>query len=431
MCEYNHRDMKTPATTVRNTMILLASIACAASIVFSACGLSPSLDNPSETPAVLSDTVFSAYAFIDSNANGVLDASDLPLPGAQFTAAGFGDVTDTKGFAMILIPGDWDKPVTARMAPPKGSNYTIIGPDEQILQNGKTNQIKFLFTSATQSDTPADSPQPGSTLQVDLVYCTTADGVDLTMDLYQPKIGTGPFPVIVYVHGGGWTSGDKSDGVGLIFKQEMTRRGYIFVSINYRLAPKYTFPAQIEDVKCAIRHLRANSQKYNLDPDRVGGLGGSAGGHLVALLGASTNQEGWDVGQDIDQSSRIQAVVDLYGPADLVKMFSESNRPDMLQVFKAAPNAEPDLVSYSPVNYITPDDPPFLILHGDQDQVVPLVQSQILYERLKENGIASELIVVKNAGHSFEPVSGKIKPSIRELLAHVGDFFDRYLKYPA
>ncbi len=297
------------------------------------------------------------------------------------------------------------------------------------------------LTSALQSSTvtPVSSPSPlqsssvtlppgPSPLQIDLTYCTTSDGVKLTMDLYQPKSMTGPAPVVLYVHGGGWTGGDKSDGVGLLFKGELVRRGYVMAAINYRLAPKYAFPAQILDVKCAVRHLRANAAKYNLDPKRIGAIGGSAGGHLVALLGTSDQSAGWDTGEYSDQSSRVQAVVDMFGPSDLKVMLAGSSRRYGLIIFNASGPDDPLLQTYSPITYITPDDPPFLILHGDRDEMVPLEQSQILYDKLKAAGVPVEMTVVKNAGHGFRPVDGDIQPSMPELVQMVVNFFDKYLK---
>ena len=239
---------------------------------------------------------------------------------------------------------------------------------------------------------------------------------------------TSPVPVVLYVHGGGWTGGDKSDGAGLLFKEGLVQRGFAMAAINYRLGPKYIFPAQIEDVKCAVRFLRANASKYNFDPEQIGAIGGSAGGHLVALLGASDEDAGWDVGEYSDRSSRVQAVVDMYGPADLKVMSAGSSRRYMLQLFGAANIDDPALLKYSPVSYLTKDDPPFLILHGELDEMVPLEQSQILYDKLKAAGIPAELVVVKNAGHGFRPVDGDLQPSMRELVRMVVDFFIKNLK---
>lgn len=252
--------------------------------------------------------------------------------------------------------------------------------------------------------------------------------MQLTMDLYRPEKAATPHPAVVYIHGGGWTSGDKSDGTGLLFREELTRRGYIFASINYRLAPKYSFPAPIEDAKCAVRYLRANAAQFNLDPERIGVLGGSAGGQLAALLGAADEEKGWDVGEFPDQSSQVQAVVDMFGPSDLPLMFAKSERPIFLEIFGATNGSDPILKKFSPVTYIDPGDPPFLLLHGEKDDAVPLEQSQVLYQALIHAGVPVELIVVKNAGHSFVQMGKEINPGVDEISHKVADFFDLHLK---
>ncbi len=227
-----------------------------------ACNLSSPLKNSSSTPAVLADTFFSGHAYLDVNKNGELDADDPPLEGARFSCAGFGSQTGADGVAVVVIPGGWDKPVEARMEPPEGSAYTLIAPTAVTLQSPGKTRADFLF--AIPTNLPAGQTASVATpaaLQVDLTYCTTTDGVKLTMDLYQPKKIGAPAPVVLYVHGGGWTGGDKSDGAGLLFKEALVLRGFAMAAINYRLGPKYVFPAQIEDVKCAVRHLRANASK--------------------------------------------------------------------------------------------------------------------------------------------------------------------------
>jgi acetyl esterase/lipase len=399
---------------------------------------------PSETPLVYADTFFSGRAFVDSNNNGEVDSSDAPLKDARFTAAGFGGLTDASGYAMIVIPGGWEQPVSAQMAAPEGSGFTLIGPTEAVLQSGVQNSADFLFaaslstTEATETvqilsgaDTPTpqvvDVSAPGAVL-VNLVYCTADDGVELTMDVYQPRKAKRPAPAVLYVHGGGWISGDKSDGAGHLFINELLKRGYFVAAINYRLAPKYKFPAQIEDVKCAVRHLRANAGQYNLDPQRIGAMGGSAGGHLVSLLGLSDAKAGWDIGQYTGQSSRVQAVVDMFGPSDLVKMSTERGRRLVAQVFGAFGPDDSILKTNSPISYISSDDPPFLILQGEEDEVVSPDQSQLLYEKLSATGLPAQLVMVKNAGHGFLPVGGDVDPTLIELGKIVGDFFDQYLK---
>ena len=256
-----------------------------------------------------------------------------------------------------------------------------------------------------------------------------ADGVALKLDLYYPKSVASAVPIAVYVHGGGWTAGDKSGGAGLRDLQELVGRGYLVAAINYRLAPRYKFPAQIEDVKCAIRYLRANAVRYGADPERIGAWGGSAGGHLVALLGVTDSGAGFDgSGGYLDQSSRVQAVVDMFGPTDLTRLFSGANPRLLETVFGTTDRNAEILKKASPVNHVSIDDPPFLILHGELDKLVPPSQSQIFHEKLKGTGVPTTLVIVKNAGHGFSQAGSPISPSREEITKMVADFFDQHLK---
>ncbi len=262
----------------------------------------------------------------------------------------------------------------------------------------------------------------------DVTYCTN-DGVDLKMDVYFPWKPAGPSPVIMFVHGGGWVAGTKTGTPGMSYFLDLARRGYTTFSIDYRLAPTYTFPAQIIDVKCAVRSIRANAKVYNIDPNRIGAWGASAGGHLVALLGTSDQSAGWDVGQYLDQSSRVKVVVDMYGIHDLTTEYVVGNVRGLdRMVFGAASPTDPILVKASPVTYITPDDPPFLILHGDMDPVVPYTQSQILQDRLVAGGVSSSLIIVHNGGHGYNAIGGPIDPPYATIAKTILGFFDQYLR---
>ncbi|MEW6404428.1 MAG: alpha/beta hydrolase [Chloroflexota bacterium] len=285
-------------------------------------------------------------------------------------------------------------------------------------------------TPPTPTDEPASTPLPTPTFdparlgtsQLDVTYCTV-DGVDLKMDVYFPSAMNGPAPAVVYVHGGGWRSGDKRSGVGTAEFSGLNTTGFVVFALNYRLAPDYRFPAMIEDVKCAVRSIRAHAAEYNIDPDRIGAFGGSAGGHLVAMLGTTDASAGFDVGQYLEYSSRVHAVVDMFGPTDLTLQFSDEQTQRASHVF-----TEDQLVMASPVTYITPDDPPFLILQGDKDRVVPPEQSQVLYDRLVGGGVEAQLVMVENAGHGFNPVDGEISPKRAELALMILSFFSQHLQ---
>ncbi|GAB4335571.1 MAG: hypothetical protein Kow0010_23080 [Dehalococcoidia bacterium] len=265
------------------------------------------------------------------------------------------------------------------------------------------------------------------TVQRDLTYCTV-DGVELKMDVYSPEQRDGSAPAVVYIHGGGWTSGSKDRGSGTDVIPELVERGFVVVAIDYRLAPQYTWPAQIEDVECAIRHLRTEADSYGIDPERIGAYGGSAGGHLAAMLGVAGGDDAFpDIGGFEGVSSRVQAVVDMFGPADLTVDFAGSNDRILATVFGADSRAAEVVTEASPVSWVSPDDPPFLILHGAEDALVPLSQSEFLLEALQAAGVESSLIVVENAGHGFAPQGGPIAPSRDEIIDAIADFFEAHL----
>jgi acetyl esterase/lipase len=242
------------------------------------------------------------------------------------------------------------------------------------------------------------------------------------LDLYLPEKVTRPLPVIVWVHGGGWYEGDKDwrRAVPLVPK------GYAVANINYRLSQDAIFPAQIEDCKAAIRWLRSNAAKYNLDPDHIGAWGPSAGGHLVALLGTTGNvKELEGTGGNLDQSSRVQCVVDWFGPTDLATMGGQYDEPDSsvarLTGGPVQKNKE-KAARASPVTYVTKDAAPFLIMHGDKDDVVPLGQSVKLADALRRAGVEVKFQVYKGAGHG-----GRVFTS-PESWRIIEDFFAKYLR---
>jgi len=250
------------------------------------------------------------------------------------------------------------------------------------------------------------------------------EGVELKMDLYYPASADGPLPVTVYVHVGGWTKGDKRDGAGALEIPALQEAGFLVAAVNYRLAPQYRFPAMIEDVKCAIRSLRAHAGEYNLDPNRIGVWGGSAGGHLVSLLGTTDASAGFDVGEYLEYSSRVQAVVSMFGPTDLTVAFEGNPTTKANDVIFG--DYDPALAS--PITYVTADDPPFLFPHGEKDSLVPIEQSQRLLAALQAVGVPAELVPVVNANHSFKPDGGQISPSRSEITQEVVRLFDEVLK---
>lgn len=256
---------------------------------------------------------------------------------------------------------------------------------------------------AQQPRQPGPKVPDGTTVEKDVAYGTHERH---KLDVYTPK-GDGPFPLVVWVHGGAWQGGSKEGGPAL----KLLEHGYAVASTNYRLSQHAVFPAQIEDCKAAIRHLRANAKKYRIDPDRVGVWGASAGGHLVALLGTSGDvKELEGDGKHAKQSSRVQCVVDWFGPTDLTKMKEQTtvkgpidhdaaDAPEAKLIGGAVQQNKDKARAANPIEYVTKDDPPFLIVHGDQDPLVPVGQSEILADALKKAKVECELVVLKGAKH--------------------------------
>jgi acetyl esterase/lipase len=297
-------------------------------------------------------------------------------------------------------------------------------------------QTPTLAPTPTRTAPAIPSPIPTPTfafgkfgaVELDVIYCTP-NNVPQQMDIYYPASG-GPWPVLLYVHGGGWSKGDKAEGVGW---RSMTERGFLVVSVNYRLASDtIKFPAMIEDVKCTVRYLRAHAHEYNLDSNHIGAVGVSAGGHLVDLLGLTDESAGWDTGEYADQSSRVQAVVTMAGISDLTftrGTYASADSAAMMvyYAFDEMPgSASPKLVAASPIAYITPDDPPFLIIHGEQDQVVPVEQSQVLDERLRQGSVSSQFVVVRNGTHGI--YAENISPTVEEISNLITTFLEEHLK---
>jgi acetyl esterase/lipase len=279
-----------------------------------------------------------------------------------------------------------------------------------------------------QAKRPGGAKLPeGVSIQRDLEYGTHERH---KLDVYTPK-GDGPFPVVVWVHGGAWSAGSKEGGGPAI---QLLEHGYAVAAIHYRFSQQAKFPAQIEDCKSAIRHLRANAKKYKLDAEHLGVWGSSAGGHLVALLGTSAEvKELEGDGKNEKQSSRVQCVVDWFGPTDLLKMKEQTtvkgpidhnakDSPESKLIGGAVQENKEKAKKANPIEYVSADDPPFLIVHGDQDPLVPLAQSEILAEALQKAKVSVELVVLKGAKHGGPEFNSKAQ--FEKTLA----FLDQHLK---
>lgn len=246
----------------------------------------------------------------------------------------------------------------------------------------------------------------------------------------EPSTLHGPAPTAVYVHGGSWVSGNYDTGGFLIKKigPELANQGFVVVSVDYRLGPKARWPAQIVDVKCAIRYLRANATRLNIDTNEIGAWGQSAGGHLVALLGTAGPSAGWDVGAYANESSKVEAVVDMAGPSDFLTMGNQGDSVGVAETFVKLlgpfhrKKLGADLRAASPINYVAAGDPPFLVMHSTDDEIVFPQQSNELTWDLAANGVPHQLMMVVGGGHEFDnpgeaPTEAGITQAVVEFFA--------------
>ncbi len=300
------------------------------------------------------------------------------------------------------------------------------------------NHVRFLeslvvllvATSLATAQAPRQKLPDGTKVHANLEY--VPDGHERQrLNLYVPANADAPLPAIVWIHGGAWMGGSKDGGSPAL---SFVGKGYALACINYRLSQHAVFPAQLDDCKAAIRWLRANANTYNLNPERIGVWGASAGGHLVALLGASGNVEDREgTGGNAGQSSRVQAVVDFFGPTDFLQMDAHAlprarlkhdpaNSPESRLIGGAIQENVEKVKCANPITYVTKDAPPFLIVHGEQDPLVPCHQSELLYEALKQAGSDVTFYKIAGAGH------GSSEFNTNMMRAAVQAFFDRHLK---
>ena len=286
-----------------------------------------------------------------------------------------------------------------------------------------------LFSEAgiiPQPGPPRPSP-PGVRVERDIVYAKAGDR-ELPLDIYLPeKAADKPLPLVVWIHGGAWRAGTKEQTPLM----PLIKEGYAGASIGYRYTQEAPFPANVQECKAAIRWLRSNAAQYNIDPNRIGIWGSSAGGHLVAFLGTSGDVAEFEGTHGVTGvSSRVQAVVDWFGPTRVARMSHHPSRMDHdapdspeNQLIGAFAQQNAELAErLNPARYASKDDPPFLIQHGDADPLVPLEQSEILADALKAAGAKVEFEILHGAGH------GGPQFQTPENIKRVRTFFDRVLR---
>lgn len=277
----------------------------------------------------------------------------------------------------------------------------------------------------------------------DVVYAQVPQrgyaSVPMTMDLLLPP-GEGPHPAIIYITGGGFLSANKDNGLQL--RMDLAEAGYAVASITYRTAPLGRFPEPLEDVKSSIRYLRAHGAAWHIDPDRIGVLGGSAGGYLAAMAGVTNGTRRFDKGENLHVTSDVQAAAELYGVTDLTKIGADYsaevqrkhqspgasealwvNGSPVFGGVDGGVTADPAaLAAAQPATYISENTPPFLIMHGDQDQLVSPSQARILAEALEKKGVPVTRYVVHGAAHGGPYW---VQPEVEAVIRR---FFDEHLK---
>jgi acetyl esterase/lipase len=266
--------------------------------------------------------------------------------------------------------------------------------------------------------------------QRDIPYAGT-DHERQTLDLYLPKNRNSdrPIPIIAFIHGGAWRGGEKGGGFAWV-RPYVESGNYAGVSIGYRLSQHAQWPAQIHDCKAAIRWIRAHAKEHGLDADRIGVIGTSAGGHLVAMLGTSGGVEHLegDLGDHTDQTSEVSCVVDYFGPSDFLTIadypsqldHAAADSPEALLIGGRIADQPERARDVSPVTSVSADDPPFLIVHGTQDMVVPYNQSERLRDALRQADVEVALISVEGGGH------GGFRSDV--LTDRVRAFFEKHLR---
>lgn len=283
----------------------------------------------------------------------------------------------------------------------------------------------LLLASSVPLYAQTPSTTDGVKSEMDVVY-GEAGGQKQKLDIYSPADIASTRPAVLYIHGGGWSGGDKAAYKPLAAM--LAKAGYVCFWANYRLVTKDSnkYPAQIDDAQRAVRWIRAHAAQYRIDPNRIGAIGDSAGGHLVALLGTRDTRDNTD-SELSKYSSKVKCVVDLYGPADFTlpsNGVSDVAKGIVVNFLGKKPEEAPELYKeVSPVTYVSKTSAPFLIFHGDKDPLVPLDQSRRLYDALRKAGVEATFVIMPDDGHGFQK-----KDNIERFVKETVGFFNRHLK---
>lgn len=286
-----------------------------------------------------------------------------------------------------------------------------------------------LITAPAFAQRPAPASGPtvpkGVRFEKDIEYANP-DGQHLQLNLARPEKVEGLRPAVLCIHGGGFRAGARQSYDALCI--QLASRGYVAATVTYRLAPKYQFPAAVYDVKAAIRWLRSHASDYQVDPDRIGVTGSSAGGHLAQFLGVTSDVEDFEGTDDPGVSSKVACVVNFYGPSDFTKSYGKSvDAAEVLPLFLGGnlEQARHRHIVASPLSWVTPNAAPTLCIHGTKDPYVAHEQATWMIDRLKSVDVEAQLLSLEGAGHGFKGEDAKRADSGMLM------FFDQHLKAKA
>ncbi|MBX9792148.1 MAG: alpha/beta hydrolase [Pirellulales bacterium] len=242
--------------------------------------------------------------------------------------------------------------------------------------------------------------EPAIEFRADVEY-GTGSGEPLRLNLAKPRDTAGPLPAVVFIHGGGWSGGNRESHDPQV--KDWAAKGYVTATVTYRLLPKHRWPAQIEDVKCAVRYLPAHAAELGIDPHRIGAVGFSAGAHLAMMLAVMDSADGLEgSGGWADQSSKVQGAVSFAGPTDLSLTFPDAANRIIETLLGAKPADVPDAVrSASPVSYVNAGDSPLLLYHGTLDEIVPVEQAYAMATSLTKAGVPGRVEILIGAHHGW------------------------------
>jgi acetyl esterase/lipase len=284
--------------------------------------------------------------------------------------------------------------------------------------------VTVWFGAGLFAQPPAGFSVPKNLIwEPDLEYSIAGGkGYRLALDVVRPRDSANPLPVVVCIHGGGFRAGNREHYLPLCVR--LAQHGYVAATVSYRLSPLYQFPSPVEDVKTAIRWLRANARRFNLDPARIGVTGESAGGTLTLFTALTPDVPELEGTGNLDQSSKVSCVVNYYGATDFTKSYGKSrDAADVLPLFLGG-DLDHERVAHeraSPLNWVTPRAAPVLTIHGTEDPYVAYEQAGWITERLRNAGVETELETIQGGGHGFDGANAE------HAEQRMMEFFDRHL----